>query len=154
MRKTIKSCLSGERKRYRKIVGYAQDSQALEKRIHYVYFGGTRRYYEDESQYQDHDDRSDIADIAIDRRVEVRIVVPDFAVSLPPSRTGSLKLESLHQLWQGYLIDADKQQGDMLQSAIGALCGIAMFTPLAPAAGAYFIGSTGLDLLDTAFIAR
>ncbi|MYM61699.1 OmpA family protein [Vibrio sp. OCN044] len=134
-----------------KIVSYAQDSQALEKRIHYVYFGSTRRYYDDESQYQDHDDRSDSADIAIDRRVEVRLVVPDFAVSLPPSRTGTLKLESLHQLWQGYLIDADKQHGDMLQSAIGALCGIAMFTPLAPAAGAYFIGSTGLDVLDTAF---
>ena len=74
-----------------KIVSYAQDSQALEKRIHYVYFGSTRRYYDDESQYQDHDDRSDIADIAIDRRVEVRLVVPDFAVSLPPSRTGTLK---------------------------------------------------------------
>lgn len=134
-----------------KIVSYAQDSQALEKRIHYVYFGSTRRYYDDESQYQDHDDRSDIADIAIDRRVEVRLVVPDFAVSLPPSRTGSLKLESLHQLWQGYLMDADKQQSEMLQSAIGALCGVGMFTPLAPAAGAYFIGSASLDVLDTSF---
>jgi hypothetical protein len=78
-------------------------------------------------------------------------VVPDFAVSLPPSRTGSLKLESLHQLWQGHLIEADKQQDEMLQSVIGALSSIAMFTPLAPAAGAYFIGSTSLDMLDTAF---
>ncbi|MDN3611304.1 OmpA family protein [Vibrio ostreicida] len=133
------------------ILSFTQDTQALKKRIHYLYFGSARRYYDDESQYQDHDDRSDSADIAIDRRVEVRLVVPDFAVSLPPSRTGSLKLESMHQLWQGYLMDAEKQKGEMLQSAIGGLCGIAMFTPLAPAASAYFIGSASLDVLDTAF---
>ena len=134
-----------------KILSFAKDSQTLEKRIHCHYFGSARRYYDDESQYHDHNNRSDSADIAIDRRVEVRLVVPDFAISLPPSRTGALKLESAHQLWQSYLIDVDKQQSEMLQSAIGALCGVGMFTPFAPAAGLYFIGSASLDVLDTSF---
>ncbi|MDK9755875.1 OmpA family protein [Vibrio sp. D173a] len=103
-----------------------------------------------EGGYHDHGDRSDTADIAINRRVEVRLVIPDFSISLPPSRTGTLALNRAHQYWEGFKITAKEAQKEAFFSAIDVLATVALWTPASPIAAYYLAGSTAGKLLGAA----
>ena len=122
-----------------KLLTYAQDKQAIEPRLITRYFGKSALLKGDASNYEDTTDQSDSADIAIDRRVEVRLVVPDYKVTLPPSRTGTMKLEGYHQIWQSFMLEVDTQKKELWMSTFDAIAGVALLTPAAPYAAYYFL---------------
>ncbi|MCY9844545.1 OmpA family protein [Vibrio caribbeanicus] len=103
-----------------------------------------------EGGYQDHGDQSDEADIAVNRRVEVRLVIPDFSVTLPPSRTGTLALNRSHQYWEGFKLTAKEAKQEAFFSAIDVLATAAIWTPASPIAAYYLAGKTAGELLGAA----
>ncbi len=132
------------------ILGNASDKESLGPRLVIKAYGKSRLTKGSEDNYRNKTDTSDSAETAVDRRVEVRLVIPDFKVTLPPSRSGILKLESLHQLWQGYMLAVDDEQEKLVSSAIDAMASIALLTPAAPLAAMYLIGDASFTLLSTA----
>ena len=133
-----------------KLLTYAQDKQAIEPRLITRYFGKSALLKGDASNYEDTTDQSDSADIAIDRRVEVRLVVPDYKVTLPPSRTGTMKLEGYHQIWQSFMLEVDTQKKELWMSTFDAIAGVALLTPAAPYAAYYFLAKETGQLMSSA----
>jgi len=121
----------------------------LESRL-LIEFKGKSQLIDDIDDYADLNDRSDTADIAINRRVEVRLIIPDFAVSLPPSRSGTMALNRAHQIWEGHKLAAKEAQDKMILAAVDAIASVAIWTPAAPVAAYYFAGKLGIDILGAA----
>ncbi|EGQ8092627.1 OmpA family protein [Vibrio vulnificus] len=121
----------------------------LESRL-LIEFKGKSQLIDDIDDYADVNDRSDTADIAINRRVEVRLIIPDFAVSLPPSRSGTMALNRAHQIWEGHKLAAKDAQDKMILAAVDAIASVAIWTPAAPVAAYYFAGKVGIDILGAA----
>ncbi|CAH1599112.1 OmpA-like domain-containing protein [Vibrio jasicida] len=121
----------------------------LESRL-LIEFKGKSQLIDDIDGYADVNDRSDNADIAVNRRVEVRLIIPDFAVSLPPSRSGTMALNRAHQIWEGHQLAAKEAEDKMIFSAVDAIASVAIWTPAAPVAAYYFAGKVGADLLGAA----
>ncbi|WP_047046489.1 OmpA family protein [Vibrio mexicanus] len=132
------------------ILGNANDKAALESRIAVRFYGKSQLVKGNEANYSDHDDRSDSAEQAMDRRADVRLVIPNYKVALPPSRTGAMKLESIHQIWQSHCIEANDAKNKMIMSTIDVLCGMALFTPAAPYAAMYFMAKDSGSLMMSA----
>lgn len=132
------------------ILGNANDKAALESRIAVRFYGKSQLVKGSEENYSDHNDRSDSAEQAMDRRADVRLVIPNYKVVLPPSRTGAMKLESIHQIWQSHCIEANDAKNKMIMSTIDVLCGMALFTPAAPYAAMYFMAKDSGSLMMTA----
>lgn len=133
-----------------KLLAYAEDKQAIEPRLITRYFGKSALLKGDASNYKDTTDQSDSADIAVDRRVEVRLVVPDYKVVLPPSRSGSMKLEGYHQIWQSFMLEADTLKEELWMSTFDAIAGAALLTPAAPYAAYYFLAKETGQLMSSA----
>ncbi|MGF1741351.1 OmpA family protein [Vibrio profundum] len=131
-------------------VGNEAEQEELSQRLNVKYFGKSQLLRGKESNYHDTHDRSDSADIAVDRRVVIRLLIPEFSLSLPPSRTGSAKLEKLHLLWQAHLVAAEEHETELIKELCQALVSVALFTPLAPYAAWYLIAESDLAILDTA----
>ncbi|WP_051117099.1 OmpA family protein [Vibrio campbellii] len=121
----------------------------LESRL-FIEFKGKSQLIDDIDGYADVNDRSDNADIAVNRRVEVRLIIPDFAVSLPPSRSGTMALSRAHQIWEGHQLAAKEAEDKMILAAVDAMASVAIWTPAAPVAAYYFAGKVGVDLLGAA----
>ncbi|MDF4840204.1 hypothetical protein P3570_24350, partial [Vibrio parahaemolyticus] len=121
----------------------------LESRL-FIEFKGKSQLIDDIDGYADVNDRSDNADIAVNRRVEVRLIIPDFAVSLPPSRSGTMALNRAHQIWEGHQLAAKEAEDKMILAAVDAMASVAIWTPAAPVAAYYFAGKVGADLLGAA----
>lgn len=121
----------------------------LESRL-LIEFKGKSQLIDDIDGYADVNDRSDNADIAVNRRVEVRLIIPDFAVSLPPSRSGTMALNRAHQIWEGHQLAAKEAEDKVIFSAVDAIASVAIWTPAAPVAAYYFAGKVGADLLGAA----
>ncbi|MEF1203638.1 OmpA family protein [Vibrio owensii] len=121
----------------------------LESRL-LIEFKGKSQLIDDIDGYADVNDRSDNADIAVNRRVEVRLIIPDFAVSLPPSRSGTMALSRAHQIWEGHQLSAKEAEDKMILAAVDAMASVAIWTPAAPVAAYYFAGKVGADLLGAA----
>ncbi|MFN3017549.1 OmpA family protein [Vibrio coralliilyticus] len=133
-----------------KLLANAEDKQAIEPRLITRYFGKSALLKGDASNYEDTTDQSDSADIAADRRVEVRLVVPDYKVVLPPSRSGSMKLEGYHQIWQSFMLEADTLKEELWMSTFDAIAGVALLTPAAPYAAYYFLAKETGQLMSSA----
>lgn len=121
----------------------------LESRL-LIEFKGKSQLIDDIDGYADVNDRSDNADIAVNRRVEVRLIIPDFAVSLPPSRSGTMALNRAHQIWEGHQLAAKEAEDKLILAAVDAMASVAIWTPAAPVAAYYFAGKLGADLLGAA----
>ncbi|HAS6099474.1 TPA: OmpA family protein [Vibrio vulnificus] len=121
----------------------------LESRL-LIEFKGKSQLIDDIDGYADVNDRSDNADIAVNRRVEVRLIIPDFSVSLPPSRSGTMALNRAHQIWEGHQLAAKEAQDKLIIAAVDAMASVAIWTPAAPVAAYYFAGKLGADLLGAA----
>ncbi|HHF3069626.1 TPA: OmpA family protein [Vibrio diabolicus] len=121
----------------------------LESRL-LIEFKGKSQLIDDIDGYADVNDRSDNADIAVNRRVEVRLIIPDFSVSLPPSRSGTMALNRAHQIWEGHQLAAKEAEDKMILAAVDAMASVAIWTPAAPVAAYYFAGKLGADLLGAA----
>ncbi|EOB3673213.1 OmpA family protein [Vibrio vulnificus] len=121
----------------------------LESRL-LIEFKGKSQLIDDIDGYADINDRSDNADIAVNRRVEVRLIIPDFAVSLPPSRSGTMALNRAHQIWEGHQLAAKEAEDKLILAAVDAMASVAIWTPAAPVAAYYFAGKLGADLLGAA----
>ncbi|MGL0961422.1 OmpA family protein [Vibrio vulnificus] len=121
----------------------------LESRL-LIEFKGKSQLIDDIEGYADVNDRSDNADIAVNRRVEVRLIIPDFVVSLPPSRSGTMALNRAHQIWEGHQLAAKEAEDKLILAAVDAMASVAIWTPAAPVAAYYFAGKVGADLLGAA----
>ncbi|MCU8465307.1 OmpA family protein [Vibrio vulnificus] len=121
----------------------------LESRL-LIEFKGKSQLIDDIDGYADVNDRSDNADIAVNRRVEVRLIIPDFVVSLPPSRSGMMALNRAHQIWEGHQLAAKEAEDKLILAAVDAIASVAIWTPAAPVAAYYFAGKLGADLLGAA----
>ncbi|PTP40673.1 OmpA family protein [Vibrio splendidus] len=126
-----------------------EEQANLESRL-LIEFKGKSQLIDDIDGYADVNDRSDTADIAVNRRVEVRLIIPDFAVSLPPSRSGTMALNRAHQIWEGHQLSAKEAEDKMILAAVDAIASVAIWTPAAPVAAYYFAGKLGAELLGAA----
>ncbi|MGF1696311.1 OmpA family protein [Vibrio lamellibrachiae] len=125
----------------------AEDPEQLSSRLITVSHGNTRPI---DLEYIGIKDTSDESAYAPDRRVDIRLVVPDFSVTLPPSRIGAQRLNSYHQLWEGHMLDAKDAQTELFMSATDVLSAVAIFTPMAPAAAYFALGRAGIELCGSA----
>ncbi|GAL14799.1 hypothetical protein JCM19233_5811 [Vibrio astriarenae] len=121
--------------------------QELEERIVVTSHGKTRPLTSDEVaakllKYDEHDEYS------INRRVELRLVVPNYSVSLPPSRTGMIQLEQSRQYMMTFKVGLDENQRKRMQAIFDGLMGVASITPLAPAAATYLMMKAGAELAN------
>ena len=94
----------------------------------------------------------DDSPLAIDRRVEVRVILPNYDITLPPSRTGMVAMERARYLLQCYKLQVEenkaKLQSDMLDLALGVIAASA--TILAPVALTVLVAKDAADIADGA----
>ncbi|WP_234493944.1 OmpA family protein [Vibrio maritimus] len=122
------------------------DSELQSRVIEHAY-GKTKLRRGSEENYRDTSDKTDSSELAIDRRVDIRLIIPDYQITLPISRSGLMKMESLHQLWQALAVAEKDQRDELIMSSIDVMCGLALLTPAAPYAAMYFIGKEAGSLL-------
>ncbi|MGL6258106.1 OmpA family protein [Vibrio sp. WXL210] len=121
--------------------------QELEERIVVTSHGKRRPLTSDDVaakllKYDEHDEYS------INRRVELRLVVPNYSVSLPPSRSGMIQLEQSRQYMMTFKVGLDENQRKRMQAIFDGLMGVASITPLAPAAATYLMMKAGAELAN------
>ncbi|MDA9557118.1 OmpA family protein [Vibrio sp.] len=133
----------------RKKIQADESSDSFVSRIHSIAYGKSRRLSTPEEEAKAN--QSDTSENAQDRRVEIRMYIPDFSLTLPPSRSGLSHWDSQLQSWQGFRIKQEDAEDDMMLSAVNATMGAMLLVPMvAPLAGAYFVAKAGMDLGDSA----
>ncbi|HAS8569256.1 TPA: OmpA family protein [Vibrio vulnificus] len=122
---------------------------SLEERVYTSSYGNTQPLTADSTK-SDMSQTGDSAPAALDRRVEVRLIIPNYQVVLPPSRSGMVELEKARQLKQALDVGLDDTQKAQVAAVLTTLSGFAMFTPLAPLAAGILYLRSGAELADCA----
>ncbi|NVD06223.1 OmpA family protein [Vibrio sp. JPW-9-11-11] len=122
---------------------------SLEERVYTASYGNTQPLTADSTK-SDMSQTGDSAPAALDRRVEVRLIIPNYQVVLPPSRSGMVELEKARQLKQALDVGLDDTQKAQVAAVLTTLSGFAMFTPLAPLAAGILYLKSGAELADCA----
>ncbi|WP_286303299.1 OmpA family protein [Vibrio apostichopi] len=121
----------------------------LEERVYTASYGNTQPLTADNTK-SDMSQTGDSVPAALDRRVEVRLIIPNYQVVLPPSRSGMVELEKARQLKQALDVGLDDTQKAQVAAVLTTLSGFAMFTPLAPLAAGILYLRSGAELADCA----
>ncbi|MFH4828268.1 OmpA family protein [Vibrio diabolicus] len=124
-------------------------NSSLEERVYTASYGNTQPLTAD-SIKSDMSQTGDSAPAALDRRVELRLIIPNYQVVLPPSRSGMVELEKARQLKQALDVGLDDTQKAQVAAVLTTLNGFAMFTPLAPLAAGILYLRSGAELADCA----
>ncbi|MGL6314503.1 OmpA family protein [Vibrio sp. WXL103] len=106
------------------IVNAASEQSDIENRIFESAYGSSVRLSSNNSA----------AEREKDRRVELRLVIPSYKLSLPPSRTAMIAMENIRQSKFGNIQARIKNNTEVASSMLDVFCNVATFTPLAPMA--------------------
>ncbi|WP_237359117.1 OmpA family protein [Vibrio azureus] len=122
----------------------------LHERIVTNSYGNRRPMSADEIQ-SDMSQTGDMVPAAMNRRVEVRLIIPNYDVALPASRSGMTALETSRQIQLSNAVEKDDIESEQIKAVLSIVNSALLFSPLAPVAAGIILLKTGAEAADLLF---